>query len=209
MYGPDAVWKLREAYAALVGRQPPDGMNAQQLAKDLFDAHDKVRLQEVYALLEEGLARHKEGKTEEAVQAFDKVLARQPLLDRRGEMVGAYVQYADTLAERDRASALTYLRKAQRLDPSGPRAQQIESAILYLEGMDLLGRGVADADTFRRAVALDPSNQKAQSQLSELEKKAEQRQTSVQRWAAAGAVFLLAVAGIILFGGRRKKPASA
>lgn len=203
-YGQDAIWKLREAYAALTGKPAGEAWTAQELAKQLFEAYDKFRLQEVYAMLDEGLAKQKSGQLDEAVAAFDKVLARQPMLDRRAEMVGAYVQYAQNLEERDRPTALAYLRKALRLDESGPRASQIQSAILYLEGEDLLGRGIADADLFRRAVALDPGNTRASAELARLETVAETKQSHLNRWIAAAAVFALAVAGIILFGGRRK-----
>lgn len=48
---------------------------------------DKVRLQEVYSLLDEGKTKESSGKLADAIADYDKVLARQPLLDRRREMV--------------------------------------------------------------------------------------------------------------------------
>ena len=202
-YGQDAIWKLREAYAALTGKPANDGLTAPQLAKELFDAYDKFRLQEVYALLDDGLAKQRAGHLEDATAAFDKVLARQPMLDRRADMIPGYVQLAQSIEERDRPRALAYLRKALRLDETGPRAAEIQSEVLYLEGQELLARGIADADVFRRAVALDPGNVRAQAELTRLEAQADTKQNSLQRWAAAAAVFALAIAGIILFGGRR------
>ena len=204
-YGQDAIWKLREAYAALTGKAANEGWTAQELAKQLFEAYDKFRLQEVYAMLDDGLAKQKGGHLAEAVAAFDKVLARQPMLDRRGEMVGGYVQYAQSIEESDRPGAQAYLRKALRLDEAGPRAQQIQSELLYLEGEDLLARGIADADLFRRAVAMDPGNARASAELARLETVTEEKRSHLNRWIAAAAVFALAVAGIILFGGRRKQ----
>ena len=59
-YGQDAIWKLRESYAALTGKPANEGWTARELAKELFDAYDKFRLQEVYALLDDGLAKQKE-----------------------------------------------------------------------------------------------------------------------------------------------------
>jgi tetratricopeptide (TPR) repeat protein len=206
-YGQDAIWKLREAFVNLTGKPAPEGSNARDLAKELFAAYDKARLQEVYELLDEGLAKEKEGKLEEAVQAFDKVLARQPMLDRRGEMVRAYVAYAQTLEEKDRAGALAYLRKASRLDENGPDAAKIESAIRYLEGEELLGRGIADVDVFKSAVALDPDNTRAKAELARLESDSASRQQRLRRYAAGGAVFALAIAGIFWVGGRRRRPA--
>jgi hypothetical protein len=82
---------------------------------------------------------------------------------------------------------------------------QIQSEIAYLEGMDLLGRGIADADTFRRALALDGGNAKARAELDRLEAASEVRQEKTRRWAAGGAVLALAIAGIVLFGGAKRK----
>jgi hypothetical protein len=206
-YGQDAIWKLREAYAALTGKPANEAWTAPELAKQLFEAYDKSRLQEVYAMLDDGLAKQKAGQLDDAVAAFDKILARQPMLDRRGEMVGAYVQYAQSIEDKDRPTATAYLRKALRLDESGPRAQQIQSELMYLEGEDLLARGISDAELFRRAVALDPGNTRASAELARLEATSEAKQSHAMRWIAAAAVFLLAVAGIILFGGRRTRAA--
>ena len=205
-YGQDAIWKLREAFAALTGKPANDALTAPQLARELFDAYDRFRLQEVYALLDDGLAKQRAGQIEEAAAAFDRVLARQPMLDRRADMVPGYVQLAQSLESRDRPRALAYLRKALRLDETGPRAAEIQSEVLYLEGEELLAGGIADADVFRRAVALDPGNARAQAEVTRLEAQSETKQSSVQRWAAAAAVFALASAGIILFGGRRRAP---
>src|SRR5262249_52846763 len=101
-YGQDAIWKLKEAYFQLTGKAANEGWTAAELTKELFDAYDKYRLQEVYAMLDDGLAKQKAGQLADAVAAFDKVLARQPMLDRRGDMVAGYVQYAQTLEESDR-----------------------------------------------------------------------------------------------------------
>jgi tetratricopeptide (TPR) repeat protein len=209
-FGQDAIWKLREAYSNLVGKPAPETWTADQVAKELFAAYDRFRLQEVYTLLEDGLKRYAEGKLEDATASFDKVLARQPLLDRRAEMVPAYVGLAQELEDKDRVRALALFRKALRLDPEGPRMGQIQSEIAYLEGMDLLGRGIADADTFRRALALDGGNAKARAELDRLEAASEVRQEKTRRWAAGGAVLALAIACIVLFGGggKKKKPAA-
>jgi tetratricopeptide (TPR) repeat protein len=208
-FGQDAIWKLREAYSNLLGKPAPEGWTADQVAKELFGAYDRFRLQEVYTLLEDGLRKYNESKLEDATADFDKVLARQPLLDRRAEMVPAYVLFAQQIEDGDRPRALALFRKALRLDPEGPRVGQVQSEIAYLEGMDLLGRGIADADTFRRALALDGGNAKARAELDRLEAASEVRQEKTRRWAAGGAVLALAIACIVLFGGgKKKKPAA-
>lgn len=203
-FGQDAVWKLREAYANLTGKSAPDGWPASEVAKELFAAYDRFRLQEVYGLLEDGLKKDKEGKPEEAIAAFDKVLARQPMLDRRGEMVPAYLAQAQKIEESDSAASLAFLRKAARLAPEGPRITQINAEIAYLEGKDLLARGINDAEPFKRALTLDPTHAKARAELDRLEEVSVDRQSRTKQVGAAGGVLLLAVIGILLFGGARR-----
>lgn len=204
-FGQDAVWKLREAFATLTGKPAPESWSAAEVAKELFAAYDRFRLQEVYGLLEEGLAKEKEGKLDDAIASFDKVLARQPLLDRRGEMVPAYFAHAQKIEESNPAEALAMLRKALRLAPEGPRAPQINAEIAYLEGKDLLARGITDVEPFKRAIALDPTHAKARAELDRLEATVEDRSNRTRAVAGGAAVLLAGVIGILLFGGRRKK----
>ena len=204
VFGQEAIWKLREAYSNLVGKSAPDGWSADQIAKELFAAYDRFRLEDVYALLEQGLDAQKNGKNDDAVAAFDKVLARQPMLDRRAEMVPAYYALGMAVHDSDRPRARALLRKAERLDPTGARAPQIESELTVLEGQDLLARGIADEDLFQRALKLDPGNAEARTQLDRLAADSEVRQERTHRWAAGGALLFVALAGIILFGGRTK-----
>ena len=205
-FGQDAIWKLREAYSNVTGKSAPDGWQAPQVAKELFAAYDRLRLQEVYGLLEDGLAKEKAGSLEEAVAAFDKVLARQPMIERRGEMVSAYVAYADKLEEPEPQKSLAFYRKAARLWPESARMPHIEAQIAYLEGKELLARGIADVEPFKRALKLDPGHTKARAELTRLETNVEERQERIRAFAAAGAVIVVALTGIILFGGGRRRP---
>ena len=204
-YGNDAAWKLREAYAALTDKQAPETWSAADLAEKLFAAFDKVRLQEVYAMLDDGLAAHAGKRFEEAVADFDKVLARQPLLDRRAEMAPAYVDYARATEDGNRDGALAALRKALRLNPAPIEAAQANSEIDYLEGEELLSRGIVEPQLFRRAMALDPSNTRAEAELGRLNASAEKNQTVWERWIALVALVAVTIAGVILFGGRRRR----
>ena len=206
-YGQDAIWKLREAYTNLLGKPAPDDWNADRVSKELFAAYDRYRLEDVYALFDQGLAAQTAGKNEDAVTAFDKVLARQPMLDRRSEMVPAYAALGLAAEETDRPKARALLRKAERLDPTGPRANQLEAELTTLEGLDLLSKGIADEDVFRTALKLDPANVQARKELDRLESDGEAREEKTHRWAAGGAILLLAIAGILLFGGRRRATA--
>jgi len=204
-FGQDAIWKLREAYSNLTGKTAPDAWNAEQVRNELWTAFDRFRLEEVYKLLEQGRALEQEGKLEAATQAYDRVLARQPMLDRRAEMVSGYVAYAQSLEDKEPEKALSLFRKAERLDPEGPRKGQIQAEIAYLEGMALVARGVAEAEPFRRALELDAGHAKARVELDRLENAKEERKTRTQRFALGGAVLAIAIAAILLFGGRRRK----
>jgi tetratricopeptide (TPR) repeat protein len=208
-YDKDALWKLREAYANLIAHPAPEDWNAKRLATELFSAYDRARLEDVYALLESGLTKQHDGKIAEAVQDFDKVLARQPMLDRRAEMASCYVLYAQSVEDTDRTAALASYRKAARLDPEGPRKGQIEGAIAYLEGEDLLARGVVDTTPFERALAADPGNAKAQAELDRLNAGSHDRQEKLRRWSMIGIAIALGTVLVVLFGGRRKRPAPA
>jgi tetratricopeptide (TPR) repeat protein len=204
-YGQDALWKLREAYAALMGDPAPDGIGAADLAKKLFEAYDRFRLQDVYALLAQGLAKEKDGKLESAIADFDEALARQPMLDRRPEMVGAYLAYGESLEVNDRPAALAALRKALRLDEVGPQSSHLRSEIDYLEGEDLLAHGIADTEPFEQSLALDPGNAHARAELDRLHAETESSRTRGWRMVAAATVLLLALGGIAVLGNRRRK----
>ncbi|MCL2724498.1 MAG: hypothetical protein FWD69_08685 [Polyangiaceae bacterium] len=198
-FGDDATWKLREAYANLAGAPAPDGWRAADVAKGLFATYDRLRLAEVYGLLDDGLKKQKDGKTEEAAAAFDRVLARQPLIDRRAEMIPTYVALAESQEPRDTISALATLRKALRLAPEGPHAAQINAEIAYLEGEGLAARGIVDREPFERALTLNPAHERARAELSRIDRVNADR-TERTRYLAIAAVFGLAtLAGVILF----------
>lgn len=204
-FGEDAATKLREAYAIVTDRVAPEEWRSARLAKELFAAYDRLRLHEVYALVDEGLAKQREGKLDEALAAFDKVLARQPMLDRRIEMVSAYVAHAEALEATDPARAIAVYRAAARLWPDGPRAAQIDAAIAYLEGKDLLAHGVTDTEPFERALSLDPSHDRARAELARIEATTEQREGTLRLYASVAAAVLVALLGLILFGPRRRR----
>jgi tetratricopeptide (TPR) repeat protein len=199
-YGPDATGKLRESLVSLTGKQAPETWSAVELRKALFDAYDEVRLHEVVALLDDGLAKQREGKLDEAAAMFDRVLARQPLLDRRREMVVGYVGYAESLESQDLVAALSIYRKALRLDPQGDRAKGIEASIAYLEGRALEDRGLVDPEPYRRAGAMGYG--RAEDAVARFEQRTRERTTLMERLAvAAGVLTLLISAGVLL---RRK-----
>lgn len=207
-FGQDAIWKLREQYTTLTGKTLPDGTPAADVARELFAACDRFRLEEVYALVEEGQKQATQKNWKDATAAFDKALARQPTIDGRGEMVAAYVEYGRALEESDAPEALALFRKALRIDPRGHRAKMVEAEIAYLEGKALRASGLEDTEPFRRALSLDPSHENARKELEKLETVSEARSSLGYRGLLGAGIFVVAIGIIMLFGGARKRSAS-
>lgn len=204
-YGPEAIWKLREAYANVVGHPAPESTPFDAVARELFAAYDRLRLQEVYGLFDQGVRAEKDGKVDEAVAAFDKVLARQPLLDRRAEAAPAYLAHGRKLEESDPAAARADFEKALRLAPEGAFVPQLEAELAYLEGKDLLARGIVDETPFRKALERDPAHAKAREELTQIEEKQADREQKLRAVAGGALVLLLGVVAAILFGGFRSR----
>lgn len=192
-YGTDALGKLRSTYAALTGEKLPEETAVDDVARALFSAYDHHRLRDVYARLDEGLARVRAGDLDGAIAEFENVLARQPLLDRRVEIAPAYVMYAEALEQTDRARATDYLRRASRLESEGPAANHVRAEILYLEEEELSSRGIADTRPLEQAIALDPANTHVRAKLEALRADAAWRRVREARFAA-----LLTILGVAL-----------
>lgn len=203
-YGEAALWQLREALESTTGKRPPAGQPWDKLALELFEAHDRARLEEIFGTFEDGLAREKEGKLDEMVAAFDAVLARAPTFERRAEMVAGYLAYAKKNDEKDTQKALVYARKALRLDPAGAQAKSIESYVLTLEGETLVAQGVADTATFKRALEIDPQNARARSDLARVESNPRARGNASYRYIAAAVIGALAAVMAFLVGVLRR-----
>lgn len=204
LYGQDGKWKLKEAYTTLTGQSAQEGWNSEEIARELFAAYDQVRLEEANQVLDHGLGLAKEGKLDDAVAEFDRALAMQPLLDRRREMIAVYTEYAQKLVDSSPDSALAVYKRALRLGPDAERKPKLEAMVSYLEGKALQRQGIADLEPFRRAAELDPTLVEAKTELDRLTDSKESRRDQVRRWAAAGALLLVALAGILLFPRRRR-----
>ncbi|WP_437712548.1 hypothetical protein WMF45_43495 [Sorangium sp. So ce448] len=207
--GEPGIWQLRDAYLDLTGAKPPREWSWDRVARELFGTYDRARLAEVYKLMDEGVAAASAGKPAEATDAFDKVLARAPLFERRKEMVDAYVERARSLSADRRDDALAMLRKALRLDAPGERAKKVEAEIAYLEGALLIERGTPDKFVLERAIELDPSHAGARAALTSLGDKVAERKSQTNRHIAAGAVGLAAVLSMFFIARRRSAPSPA
>jgi tetratricopeptide (TPR) repeat protein len=201
--GEPGIWQLRDQYLSLTGNKAPREWTWDRIARELFALYDRARLAEVYKLMDEGVAAASAKKLPEAIEAFDKVLSRSPLFDRRKEMVRSYFERATQLERDHHEEALVMMRKALRLDPKGELAKKIEAEVAYLEGAISVDRGAPDKTAFERALEIDPRHEQARTGLAALEDKAVERQSQLPRYAAAGAIGLLSVITMILLARRR------
>lgn len=205
-YGEAALWQLREAYETLTGQRPPPGATWDKIATDLFGVHDRARLAEVYTLFDEGLAAYREKKLEEMAAAFDKVLARAPTFERRNEMAAGYYELAQSVESKGIDQSLLYARKALRLAPDAPDAKKLESYILTLEGEQQVNAGLADTVPFKRAIEVDPNNDRARRDLQRVEQNLQVRSAPGYRYLAAAVVGAIGALAALIVGFWRARP---
>jgi HEAT repeat protein len=205
--GEPGLWQIRDQYLGLTGEKPPRAWTWDRLARELFALYDRQRLSEIHELMNQGAAAATAGDVVAAVEAFDKVLARSPLFERRREMAPAYVERAKQLEDGHPDEALAMMRKALRLDPKGDRSKSVEAEIAYLEGVLSVDQGAPDKTAFEKALALDPSHDRARRALASLEDKAVERQSSLGRYVAAAGIGVVSLIAMLLLG-RRRPPRS-
>jgi tetratricopeptide (TPR) repeat protein len=210
--GEPATWQLKDAYQQLTGEKAPKAWSWDRTARELFRLHDKTRLAEVFKLVSEGSAALGQKRYRDATSAFDQVLARSPLFERRADMAPAYMGRADELvAEGKRAEAEEALRKALRLRPQHADNPKVESRLYTLEAEALAEAGTPDRFILQRALELDPENGRARQLLGNLQATAVARQSrSARRIGAIGVGFAaLVVLAVMARWPRRRKPPAA
>jgi tetratricopeptide (TPR) repeat protein len=204
-YGADAKPLLKETYEAFSGEKVGDETSADKLLGSLLGAYDKVRLAEVYRLLDEGIAHRDAGRLDEAVASFDALLARAPTFERRAELAPPYFELGKRTAAKDRVQGRALMAKAARLAAGTPLAASIDAELTFLDAQDLLERGVADTALLRKVVELDPNHTGARDLLGRLESEERVRDDRFRRWAGAAAAGVVAALAAILLVGRGKK----
>jgi hypothetical protein len=209
LLGDVANWQLRDTYENIVGKKPARDWTWERTARELFGEFDRLRLAQVYDLFEAGSLAFEERHLDEAVQAFDKVLARSPAFEHRAEMIPTYLAFARERADADRASAIQALYRAERLALGLPAEKEARSLLLTLQGEQLLERGLADQTLFRRALELDPRNERAREALGRIERGETKASTNLNRYAAAAAIGGLGLLGLLVIFVRRRFRAGA
>ncbi|HMY14833.1 MAG TPA: hypothetical protein PKA58_00830 [Polyangium sp.] len=196
--GEPGIWQLRDAYLNQTGNKAPRDFTWDRIARELFGMYDRARMAEVYKLMDEGVEFANAQKWIEATDAFDKVLARSPVFERRKEMAKAYVERAKLVESKEPATSLELLRKALRLDPKGDGAKKIEADIAYLEGMALIEKGTPDKFPLQKALEIDPKHERAKQALADLEQeRVAPKKSYMKRYVAAGGVGFAALIAMI------------
>jgi hypothetical protein len=202
--GEPAAWHVKDTYKSATGEKPPASWDAKRTLQELFRLHDRARLAQVFDLWEEGAKALGAKDYSAATTAFDGVLARAPLFDRRAEMAPAYLGLAEELLTKGEAdAALLALRKALRLGPAEVDKRRIQARIAVLEARQLIAKGTPDRFLLDRALELDPDNAEAKELLASLDEKREARQVEQKRYFGAIVAVLVALCAAILLQWRR------
>lgn len=205
-YGNDARAILEETHDQFTGEKAAKDWPADKTLKALIVAYDRVRLAEVFKLLDEGIAHRDAGRLEEAVGSFDALLARAPQFERRAELAPAYHELARKKESTDRPTARLLFAKAARLAVGTPLAPSIEADLAVLDTEDLITRGVADTSLLQKALALDPNNARARDLLQRIENEARAREDRFRRLALAAFAGVVAALAAVLLLGRKTPP---
>ncbi|MBL9026243.1 MAG: hypothetical protein JNL21_28875 [Myxococcales bacterium] len=211
--GEPARWQLRDTYQDLTGDKPDKSVPWDVLAKRIFFLYDRSRVAELSDLAVAGMTAARAGKHADAVVAFDKVLARDPLFDERAKMAPSYFEVGKTIGFDKVDDRLAMLRKAKRLDPAGPDAKKIDAEIAFTEAKALLAEGRPDRSLVQLALELDPDHAGARELAATFEQEIVKQQPTWPKRAALGgiaagtAALLALVASLALF--RKKRPPTA
>jgi hypothetical protein len=212
LLGDVGTWQLRDAYENTVGKLPPREWTWQRTARELFTEYDRLRQAKEYELFEAGVAAQKQGDLPAMREKFDRVLAYNPMFERRDEMARGYLDFARKVLEDKPEDALAALRRAERITGEDKERRAIQSLRRTLEARALLDRGIADQGLLNQALALDPNNRLAEQSLASAAAGGKPALTNRTRYLVAGliaGVSLLGAAGILLVALWRRRTSTA
>jgi tetratricopeptide (TPR) repeat protein len=207
-YDGNEIWALRQAYENFEGREPPNDWNVERTARELYALYDQRRTRDADVFMAQGLKAAQDGKPDEMLRAFDRVLAIAPRYGRRKDMVPGLLARAEELlrAGDHDDEAIALLRKAHRLDPEGSHARRIGAHLAYLDGRQWMDRGLLDRAPFEQALALDPQHPLAREAVTEIDGVARGerrvRKLPLQIGISLGVVAITALLWLL----RRRKP---
>jgi hypothetical protein len=120
-------------------------------------------------------------------------------------MAPGLFEYAGQADAAHRDDAIDALRRAARINTDKGLEPGIDSLLLTLLAERRAEGGIADQTPLRRAIELDPSNRRAKSLLSKLERVDSKGERQWARYGAAGVVSATALAAILVILLRRKR----
>ena len=205
MMGDVALWQLREAYEDVVGKRARRDWSWSRTARELFFEYDKLHIQSVAKLFEAGRAAENAGNLVEMAAAYDLVLARLPQFERGHEMAQGYFFLAEKLQRDKPDQAQVALVRVERLTNDAALRARAKSLRETLIAEQRLSEGVFDTHLLQTASDLDPSNTRAKSLLSSLDKNLVEQQSIRLRWLSSGAIALIALLAIVLILWRRPR----
>ncbi len=197
LMGEVGTWQLRDAYENTVGKRAPRDWSWQRLARELFAAFDRQRLSQVHELYEQGRAAEARGDLRGMRRAYDMVLTRSPLFDRRGAMAAGYLAYAIRFADEDAAAAEMALDRAARIADDPAVRTRIESLRLTLRAERLRDEGIFDQELLQRAADLDATNPRPRRLLATVSNDPDAAAGARHRWIAAAVIALIAAVGAV------------
>ena len=134
------------------------------LTKRLFDHFDGERAKKEAAQWGAAKAKADAGDLPAAAVMLDRLIATNPDRAERAEMAAVYARWAKQLEEKQQwAEASAAYSKAYGLDPKGAGAAKNLAAHHYALGKALEAQGKDGGPDFRRAAALSPDYQQAQT----------------------------------------------
>ena len=144
MLGPVGLWQLRDAYEDVVGRRPRRDWTWEHTARELFGEFDRLRLARVYGTFVDGLENLQKGKLEAMGRAFDIVLAKDPLFEKRVQMAPGYFKLAQYFVDRNPEAARQAAIRAERLSSDPKLKNQARSLLLTLRAVASQARGLVE-----------------------------------------------------------------
>lgn len=202
--GEVAHWPLRDAFERLAGKRPSREWSWERCAREIFRELDRTRLYDVLVSYRAGLQAQQRGAFDEMRQRYDEVLSQDPDFENADQLATGYLAYARAKADTAPKDSLEALRRASRLASTDEIRHQIDSLLYAIEAQQLIDRGIADQVLLKRAIELDPNNQRATLALATITSASAETPSAVRRFAAAGIVGLIAAVAALFLARRAR-----
>ncbi len=201
-----ALSRRRGRPVAELRKELLSGVEPRHLAERLFAELDREQARGRTRQLKEAVAQARGGKLEAALARFDMILAASPFHKGRAEMAPHYFRQGKEKYDKGKMKqAMLYLTKAIHLAPAGDFVVQARAMRLVAEATLAPEGSTVRENRLRQALALDPSQRRAEWELDRLHSRHRSRLTMAG--GVGGVLALVLVFGLTL-ALRRAKSAS-